>query len=71
MKDKYFLLVNVYGTNRDTPASCKDLTEPVKEYQNHNTITVGDWNLVLEPQIDSYKDINSPKAKESVENMML
>ena len=70
MKDKYFLLVNVYGPNRDIPGSYKDLTEPFKEYQN-NTITVGDWNLVLEPQIDSYKDINNPKAKESVENMML
>ena len=65
MKDKYFLLVNVYGLNRDTPAFYKDVTEPVKEYQNHNTITVGDWNLVLEHQTDSYsyKDIISPKAK--------
>ena len=73
MKDTEILLVNVYGPNRDTPAFYEELTEMVKEYQNHNIIIVGDWNLVLDPQLDSYKykHINNPKAKESVENMML
>ena len=73
MKDTDILLVNVYGPNRDTPAFYEELTEMVKEYQNHNIIIVGDWNLVLDPQLDSYnyKHINNPKAKESVENMML
>ena len=39
----------------------------VKEYQNYNIIIVGDWNLVLDPYLDSYncKHINNPKAKES------
>ena len=71
MKDKDILLVNVYGPNRDTPAFYEELTEMVKEYQNHNIIIVGDWNLVLDPRLDSfnYKHINNPKAKESVENM--
>ena len=73
MKDTDILLVNVYRPNRDTPAFYEELTEMVKEYQNHNIIIVGDWNLVLDPQLDSYnyKHINKPKAKESVENMML
>ena len=73
MKNKDILLDNVYGPNRDTPAFYEELTEMVKEYQNHNIIIVGDWNLVLDPQLDSYnyKHINNPKAKESVENMML
>ena len=72
MKDTDILLVNVYGPNRDTPAFYEELTEMVKEYQNHNIIIVGDWNLVLDPQLDSYnyKHINNPKAKESVENML-
>ena len=50
----------------------EELTEMVKEYQYHNIIIVGDWNLVLDPQLDiyNYKHINNPKAKESVENMM-
>ena len=73
MKDKGILLVNVYGPNLDTPAFYEELTEKVKEYQNHNIIIVGNRNLVLDPQLDSYnyKHINNPKAKESVENMML
>ncbi len=41
MKDKDVLLVNVYGgPNRDTPAFYEELTEMVKEYQNHNIIIV-------------------------------
>ena len=35
MNDKDILLVNVYGLNRDTPAFYEELTEMVKEYQNH------------------------------------
>ena len=67
------MLVNVYGPDRDTPAFYEELTEMVKEYQNHNIIIVGDWNLVLDPQLDcyNYKHINNPKAKESVENVTL
>ena len=36
-----------------------------KEYQNHNIIIAGDWNLMLDPQLDSYnyKHINNPKAR--------
>ena len=34
---------------------------------------MGDWNLVLDSQLDcyNYKHINNPKAKEAVENMIL
>ena len=40
-------------TNRNgiTPAFYKDITETVKEYQNYNSITGGNWNLILEPQL--------------------
>ena len=65
-----FHLVNVYGPNRDTPAFYQDLNETIKEYQNHNVIAVGDWNLGMDPHLDSYnyKHINNSKAKSSVEN---
>ena len=64
MKDKDVLLVNVYGgPNRDTPAFYEELTEMVKEYQNHDITKVGDWNLVLDPQLDSYKhNYKQPKS---------
>ena len=45
VKDKDFLLVNVYGPNRDTPAFYEELTEMVKEYQNHDIIIVGDFGI--------------------------
>ena len=45
MKDKDILLVNVYGPNRDTPAFYEELTEMVKEYQNHDIIIVGDFGI--------------------------
>ena len=64
VKDKDILLVSVYGLNRDTPAFYEELTQMVKEHQN-NIIIVGDWNLMLDPQLDSYnyKHINNPKAR--------
>ena len=69
---KNLLLVNIYGPNRDTPVFYQNLTELIKQYQNHNVIAVGDWNLVLDPQLDcyNYKHVNNPKAKQSVDNMM-
>ena len=53
------------------PVLYQNLTELIK-HQNHNVIAVGDWNLVLDPQLDcyNYKHLNNPKAKESVDNMM-
>ena len=48
-------------------------SETVKRYKNHNVVIVGDWNLVLDSQLDcyNYKHINNPRAKEVVENMIL
>ena len=44
----------------------------VKEYQSHDIIIVGDWNLVLDPHlvIYNYKHVNDPKTKETAENML-
>ena len=36
VKHTDILLVNFYGPNRDTPAFYEELTEMVKEYQNHH-----------------------------------
>ena len=66
MKDKDVLLVNVYGgSNRDTPDFYEELTEMVKEYQNHDITKVGDWNLVLDPQLDSYNYKHNYKQSKS------
>ncbi len=71
--DKELLLVNIYGPNKDNPAFYQSHSETVKRYKNHNVVVVGDWNLVLDSQLDCYnhKHINNPTAKEAVENMIL
>ena len=71
--DKELLLVNVYGPNRDNPEFYNKLMNTVKEYKNHNIIAVGDWNLVLDPNLDydNYKHTNNPKSKEAIDNMMI
>ena len=70
--NKELLLVNIYGPNKDNPAFYQSLSETIKRYKNHNVVIVGDWNLVLDSQLDcyNYKHINNPKAKEVVENVM-
>jgi len=48
MKDKDVLLVNVYGgSNRDTPDFYEELTEMVKEYQNHDITKVSRFGLAV------------------------
>lgn len=70
--DKNLLLVNVYGPNKDNPQFFSDLKETISRYKNHNIIAVGDWNLVLDPNLDydNYKHVNNPRATQAVEKMM-
>ena len=70
--EEEFVLVNVYGPNRDSPKFYDDLFDIVKSYNNIYVIAVGDWNLVLEPDkdYDNYLHINNPKAKEALQRMM-
>lgn len=70
--EKEFVLVNVYGPNKDNPQFYKELSELIKNNGNQNIIAVGDWNLVMDPNLDydNYKHVNNPKAKIAVEKMM-
>ena len=56
--DNELLLVNVYDPNKDNPAVYQSLSKAVKCYKNHCVVVVGDWNLVLDSQLDCYKHIN-------------
>jgi exonuclease III len=69
-----FVLVNLYGPNRDSPQFYEGIINWLSRIDTHssNIIVVGDWNLVLDPELDydHYKHINNPKSVEVVKNMM-
>ena len=69
--EKDFLLVNVYGPNKDNPVFYTTLTETIKRYNNNNIIAVGDWNVAMDPNIDcdNYLHDNNSKARAEIENM--
>ena len=62
----------MYGPNKDNQAVYQSLSEAIKWYKNHSVVVVGDWNRVLDSQLDccNYKQNNNPKAKEAIENMI-
>ena len=49
---KRFLLVNIYGPNKDNPNFYEKISNYVKELNNVNIIMVGDWNLLINPELD-------------------
>ena len=71
--DKNFVLVNIYGPNRDDPLFYENVKSRVREYKNNNIIVVGDFNIALDQDIDccNYKQVNNQKAKKAVEDRML
>ena len=47
-----FTLCNIYGPNKDDPSFYIDVFETVDSFQNANVIIGGDFNLVLNPELD-------------------
>ena len=66
--NKEFLLVSVYGPNKDDPNFYNDLENRIKETKLENVIIGGDWNLVMDPHLDydNYKHVNNTNARERV-----
>ena len=71
-QDKEFTLVNLYGPNNDNPQFYENLIKIISEFENENVIKCGDWNFVINPEIDSfnYLHINIPKARQIVLNLL-
>ena len=61
------MLIDIYGTNKDTPEFYEIIKNDIITYGN-NIILAGDFNLVLDSEIETlnYKNINNPKARETV-----
>ena len=45
--DREFVIVSLYGPNRDNPESYAELEERISKVGFENLITGGDWNLVM------------------------
>ena len=65
-------IMTLYAPNIDNPAFFSEVQDILKEHPADYYIICGDFNLVLDPHMDSYnyKHLNNPKARSSVLNMM-
>ena len=70
MLDEKITLINVYGPNRDTPDFYLSIKNKIIENNLTNIIWGGDWNLVLNPNLDlmNYRNNNNQRAQETVLN---
>ena len=70
--DKDVTLINIYGPNRDNPEFYHNLSEKMSNYENTLFILAGDFNLVLNPDMDSYNyvNLNNPNSRDKVIHMM-
>ena len=71
--DSDFLIVSLYGPNRDDPEFYAELEERINDVGFENIIIGGDWNLVLDYTLDyyNYKHHNNIKAQEQVDSLMI
>lgn len=72
IKQLEITMLCLYGPNKDTPDFYALLKDVVNDFNNPLCILCGDWNLVQDPIIDTYNydNINNPKAREYVLQMM-
>ena len=66
---KNILLEGIYGPNRDSPAFYSvDAFKKLIDWNPNHAIFVGDFNVVLDPKIDSlnYQGNNNPRARDSL-----
>ena len=54
MDDQWFLLVNLYAPNTDKPEFFLEIIQRMSMHKSADRIMIGDFNLVLEPQKDSF-----------------
>ena len=65
-------LVTLYGPNSDDPDFYEKLNKTIINFGNSDIIAVGDWNLLLNPDIDgeNYKHLNNPNSRQKVLKLM-
>ena len=58
-----FLLINVYVPNDEKVKFTEKLFNIIDSFENNNIIIVGDWNSVLDPEMDTKFYTNTQKSK--------
>ena len=56
-----FLLINVYVPNDEKVKFTEKLFDTIDSFENNNMIIVGDWNSVLDPELDTKLYTNTKK----------
>lgn len=66
------LICNVCEQNKDNPKFCSQLEECVRQLGIDNIVIGGDWNVVLNFQLDchDYKHNNSTRGQKQIDKMM-
>ena len=61
-------LITLYGPNKDSPGFFHEIENMLQEENADYNIICGDFNLVLNPELDTnnYKLLNNPKARDTV-----
>ena len=72
-QEKRILLQGLYGPNTDSPLFYSETAfKKILEWQPEYTICGGDFNLVLDPEIDAknYLNVNNPQARQELIKQM-
>ena len=71
---KKISLINIYGpSDRDSPEFIDEIYKALNEFQNVNIIIGGDWNCILNMNIDSgnyTSTVNRPQTRVKIKDLM-
>lgn len=73
VENLHFMLINIYGPNSDKPEFYSQLLNTLQDiYSSQYIILGGDFNLILNKELDSvnYLHHNNPKSIQEVNNLM-
>ena len=73
IEEKTLLIEGIYGPNKDEPQFYSDeVFKRLSEWNPNHVIYAGDWNIVLNPAMDTlnYQTISNPRAKSELLSKM-
>ena len=73
ISDVKIQLINIYGPNTDNPNFYAAVAEKIQSNDQDYTIWCGDFNMTLNPNLDSfnYTAVNNPRARNYVTNLTM